>query len=617
MNYIFKIKTIIFLFTAVANLVGLEASAQSEKIEPPLFETVVKETKFNSSSRIVIDKEEIDQSKATTVTALLASQANISIAESNFTPTSIYLRGGDSSHILILVDGVPFYDASSIQRTINLNSLDLKSVERIEVIKGSQSVIYGGQALTGVIKIDTIPKKLTTSAQALVQGGTQHQGLAAAGGTKAFDHGDSAIIVRGSYSSKDDESPVLGSGQTYPSHVGSAELAYIYRGAVLDSLLKAQTSFDKTLIATTAYPAYSAADADNFETSTYQLNATGLFSLNVPMKPMLSVSAQDSARLFEQDFDSSGGSPTKQDYKGKLFVTRFELAPFEVDQVFHSKVGLNYIQEQMVYKNFDVLSTDQKKEFEAVFAKLDILPMKFLLLEAGGRLDYAEMKNETLTYQLGATIFDVVKLEHSTGFKQPSLFQLYSNYGNIDLKPERSISESISIEGNLTPDWFSSMTLFQNQFENLILIQGSPQKYENVAKSKTNGVELATGYRLTPAGMRFNLAMGYQEPRDVDNGQWLVRRPLRTASFKVHKDFERAGLGLELIHNGDRRDRTGAASYGTLSSYNVANLVGDIKLMDQMTWYARIQNIFNQQYQSSYGFYNEGLNVTSGFEYSF
>src|SRR5690349_21361478 len=114
------------------------------------YETVIEDVSFNSASKVILDEETIKKSKAPSVTSLLATQANISVSSSNLQPGSIFIRGGDSSHILILVDGIPTYDASTIQKTMNLNTIDVKQIRRIEIIKGAQSVLYGGQALTGV-----------------------------------------------------------------------------------------------------------------------------------------------------------------------------------------------------------------------------------------------------------------------------------------------------------------------------------------------------------------------------------------------------------------------------------------------------------------------------------
>ena len=576
------------------------------------FESNVIEQKFNSSSTIIIDQKEIQKSRAKDLTTLLAAQANISITQSNFQPNSIYLRGGDSSHVLILVDGVPFYDATTVQRTVNLNSLNLKSIQRIEVIKGSQSVLFGGQALSGVIKIDTIPTDIKPVGFLQTQVGTQQSTSVAAGIIEPVSE-HQGIIARGSYAKRENLSPVQDSQKVYPSRLGTGEVGYTYRDSEIVGFAKVQTSFDKTMIASTN-SSYQSMDADNFETSNYQLNGTAsVKALGFYGQPSLVVGSQRSARIYEQDAASGGGMPTKQDYAGQLQVARFEIAAVNTNP-FKVRVGLSATEEKLIYRDRDVQKSDDGTSFQGAFVKVDYNPFSFLRFEAGQRADFKKFKDQISTYQIGATIIDQIRIEYSTGFKQPSLFQLYSAYGNTSLQPEKSTSFSVSYEKNITADWSTSITGFDNHFSNLILIFGSPQHYENVAESQTKGVEAATGLRFPDQQFSVQLALGYQEPKDLSQNDWLVRRPLRTASLKLRKEYEKLGLGLAAVHNGDRRDKTGSTSYGTINSYTYVNATVDYQKNESLTFFARGQNILNNRYETSYTFYDEGANFSVGAE---
>ncbi len=588
------------------------------------FESVVVEQKFNSSSSIVIDHDEIQSSRAKNLTNLLATQANIVITESNFQPFSVYLRGGDSSHVLILVDGVPFYDSASVQRTINLNSLDLKSIQRIEVIKGSQSVLFGGQALSGVIKIDTIPKDLKQNGQILVQGGTQKTANISAGGFAVIAE-NQGVAVRASQSYRESLSPIIDSTQTYPSRQNTGELAYVFRNSDFESIIKAQTSFDQTSIATTNPATFLPLDTNGLDTSTYQLAVTGTFKAKtIPLQPTLLVGMQRSVRLYEQDAINGGGQATKQDYTGDLVTARFEILPVDTRLV-KVLLGASLNQEKLSYKDSGILKSDDRTDFAGEFVKIDFNPTSQVQLEAGGRADFKKSKNQiganplVSTYQLGVTLFQSLKAEYATGFKQPSLFQLYSNYGNPDLQPEQAISTSLSFEKNITPDLFFALTYFDNTFSNLIVIQGAPPnlQYKNVAQSKTVGVEATSSFRVPDQQLLLGAALGYQEPRDLDKDNWLVRRPLRTAALKLRKEIEKFSVGVELIHNGDRRDSAGSGKYATLNSVTYANATLDYAAAEHVSVFAHGQNLSNQRYESTYGFFDEGLSATLGVEASF
>lgn len=578
------------------------------------YETIVIEQNFNSSSKVVIDKKEIERSHAKDIPSLLANQANISISQSNVQPNSIFLRGGDSSHILILVDGVPYYDPTTVQRTINLSSLNLKSVQKIEVLKGSQSVLYGGQALAGVIKIETIPTELKTSGQVMAQAGTQSFKMGSASGTVVLAD-NVAIVARGSYSQQDSSSPILDSTKTYPTSLSTGELAYVDRSRPVEVLLKLQTSFDQTQISDSNPMTYQVIDVDDFNTTNYQLNETGVFSMpKSQFSPVFTISNQRSSRLFEfKDLTN----PTKQEYVGNLFNSRFEINPF-VNTYVKFRAGLGFTNESMNYDYMNLSKVNANQEYESIFLKTTISPISGLDLELGGRTDYKRMKNPVGTGHVGVIIAEKLKLEGSTGFKNPSLFQLYSSYGNPNLQSEKSESFSVSYENNYYNNQVStSATLFLTKFKNLIIPKGSPPKYENVAATETKGIEFMVGVRPTDTGFSVQLTLGYQEPRDLDLDNWLPKRPLRTGSVKVRQEFQKLGLGLELIHNGDRRDKSGSTAYTTLNPYTVVHLTSDYSFTSQLTAFLRLQNLTNQRYEASYSYYSDGFTGFAGLELGF
>lgn len=577
------------------------------------FEAVVTDKKFNSSSTIVIDEAEIKKSRAKDLTSLLATQANISVSSSTFQPTSIFLRGGDSSHVLILVDGIPFYDAGTVQRTVSLNSLNLKSVQKIEVIKGSQSVLFGGQALSGVIKITTIPKIVKSSGLINAQLGTQQSRLFSAAGIYALDENQS-FLLRANVSDRNNKSPVLNSVQIYPTRANSVEAAYVYKNENLESFVKALTSFDKTFIATSDFATFKAVDTDNFEFSTYQFSSVGSVKLLKDFyKPQVYLAFQRGARIFEQQ---DTVPVTNRDFLGDSLSGRIEISPLETEQA-KVVLGLSITQEKLVYNEANSLIADVDQVYQGIFLKSDFKLTPDLFLETGIRTDYVKWGKSVFTYQLGLTLLKDFKLEYSTGFKRPSLTQLYAFFANPELQPEKSTSASITYETNLTTDWFFSVTGFQNEFTNLIVAKGFPTKYENIAKSKTTGVEATTGLRFEPQQLVFNLSLGYQEPRDVDQADWLVRRPLRTASFKVRKEINQFSLGAEVVHNGDRRDRMGMTANGTVEGYTYVNATAEYKYSENLSVYARGQNITNYIYETSHGYYDEGQNYVLGAEYTF
>lgn len=576
---------------------------------------VLSDIGFKTSSQVLIGPKEIQKSHAKTLTALLASQANISIAQTSFSPPTVYLRGGDSSHVLILVDGVPFYDPSTIQKTININSIDVRTVEQIEVIKGSQSVTYGGQALTGVIKIHTLNKNNISSYKIASDAGNFGQLSAGAyAHVKLAEHW--GFKINASKSQKDALSPVLNSSKTYPTSLTTINTALTYQNDI-KAFIKLNSSLDNTDIATTAFPQYYAADTNNYHTSSTQLALiAAVEARKTILQPSFSISLLKNNRYYEQDAISGGGTPTNLDYDGNLAAGRLDLKLYS-DMQYTINGGLSYTSEQLVSRDQNIRQSDDSVDYQGAFTKVNYYASEDVSYEAGLRIDNDQIKNYYLTYQAGVTLYQNYKFEVATGFKNPSLFQLYSSFGDKNLKPETSTTWTFNAYKNFDNNLYGSLTLFQSQFENLVDARGSPSRYVNVAKSRTMGLELSLSAKEYWPTYDINMNLGYQDPKNLETDTQLLRRPKETASLKITKNLDSANLTAEAIFNGQRLDASSATTRDYLYAYVLLNLSGEYNLTKNLMLYSRLQNLANNRYETSYGFYDEGLNISAGFEYNF
>jgi iron complex outermembrane receptor protein/vitamin B12 transporter len=570
------------------------------------YETVVYGGSFNSTSKIVLEENEIRQSKATNLTTLLATQANISISNSNIQPGSIYLRGGDASHVLILVDGLPFYDASTVQRTINLNQIDIKTIRRIEILKGSQSVLYGGQALSGVIKIETFPKEMSSKYGVFAEGGERNY-KKAGGAVFVPTSVNQGLLARIEGAEKDNRSPVLDSSETYRGRLFTGDLGYLY-SSDYDAFFKVGQIADRNEISDTNPFTYKAIDAKDFvaETNIRSLTA-GLNLKKSSAKPKLLVGYQNSDRSFIQRPSAD------QKYGANLWNIRFESLPLDVEAA-QILLGASYVKEDFIYRDSGLELANAFNEQKGLFSK-GTLTLGPVNLEAGLRTEYYKKQDHIESYQLGLSAFDLVKFEYSTGFKAPSLFQLYSIYGNQDLKPEKAQTYSVSFENQLNKSQYVSLAFFETHFSDLITTQGSyPNlKYYNVSRAETRGVEFQYSHQLE-SGLRGDLSLGYQEPRDVEKSQWLLRRPLQSGSLRLTQNFQPYEIGYELMGNGERVDRFSNTEYGSLPAYFVSNTFASMQVNTQTSVYIRGNNIFNERFEESRGYFNEGAFWLAGVE---
>ncbi|MEQ1722231.1 MAG: TonB-dependent receptor plug domain-containing protein, partial [Pseudobdellovibrio sp.] len=527
---------LIFLYVLIVN------ASQAKELN-----LVLSDPSFKTSSQTLISNQEIKKSHAKTMTALLASQANISIAQTSFSPPSVYIRGGDSSHVLILVDGVPFYDPSTIQKTININSIDVRTVEQIEVIKGSQSVVYGGQALSGVIKIRTLNKKNENSAKIYADAGSFSQStLGSTASIKLSDLWGFKADV--SLNKKEALSPVLNSSKTYPSAQTNVGAAFTYQGD-FSGFIKLNSSTDNTDIATTAFPNYFAADTNNYHTTSTQLSlVSSLEARKLILQPALSISLLKNNRYYEQDAVSGSGSATNLDYDGDLQAARLDLKLFS-NMNLTINAGASLTAEQLISRDQNVQQSNDSVDYLGAYTKFNYYISENTVYEAGLRLDNDQNKNYYLTYQAGITLSQNYKLEVATGFKNPSLFQLFSSFGDKNLKPETSTTASLSAYKTFEKNISTSLTLFYSQFENLVDARGSPSKYTNIAKSRTYGFEASLTAKEFIPTYDLNTNFGYQDPKNLENDSWLLRRPKYTASLKITKNAETFNLSAEGIYN--------------------------------------------------------------------
>ncbi|MEN0057205.1 MAG: TonB-dependent receptor [Bdellovibrio sp.] len=587
----------------------------AQEQQPPVFETVVEDVMFNSSDRVIIDERTIKDSRAPNITTLLSTQANITVTTSPFQPNSIYIRGGDAGHVLILVDGVPFYDASNAQRTFNLNSLDIKSVRRIEVLKGSQTVLYGGQALSGVIKIDTIPQEVGSKTGLQGQIGTQDmRDITAVHSQLATDN--QGLVMRGHGAWKESKSPILDSSNTYSQNNWSGEATYLWKGPA-EGYIKGSYIQERNY-SPAPLNSYQVADSNDFQQYSRQLGfSSALQFRDAFLEPHFTLGIQNSLRQFDQPVSSSNPMLTDEDYDSNLRTVRAHITPYK-DQNVSTLLGASYTYEDIHYKSSNVEIANALSEQYGVFGKMSFNIYPHILLSLGGRWETWKEDKHAGTAQIGLALFRDTKLEWSNGYKIPSLFQLYSSYGNPDLKEERASQYTLTQEFQISPRQQLSLSLFYTEFSDLIVVQGSypSLQYQNVQKAESRGVEVLYSLRPTANSSLF-FTYGYQEPRDLDKAQWLIRRALVSGSVKYLHTYSAHTGSIEVVGKGEILDRTGSTSYRTLPGYAVANLAYSYDWGQGLSLYTRLNNVLDHRYQESYSWYNEGFSGVAGAEYWF
>ncbi len=573
------------------------------------YRTIIYGKSFGSTSKVILNQEEIRNSKAPNVSTLLATLANVSVVSTSFQPGALYMRGGDSSHLLILVDGLPFYDPSTLNKTVNLNQIDIKSIRRIEISKGAQTVLYGGQALVGVIKIETFPKDIRNQNQAVVEGGERDYRKMSL--TSVRDLNDNrAVVGRLQWSEKNNRSPVLQSDAKYPSETWSGDLGYMKSGHH-DYYFKASVLSDEADVSSSRYTDFRAVDATDFNTSSKVHSVlAGWREKELSFKPQILFGFQRSDKRYQYMANPlSAGGPEDDKFGSDLLNIRMEAIPLDQESA-QVVAGVSYSKESLVQRDLsDTETANEFAEAKGVFVKADFDFNSDLSGEIGLRQDEILKEKQVQSFQTGFVYRKNLKVEYATGYKTPSLSQLFGYGANPDLQPERSRTLTVDYSHSLSESQKISVTLFQSLFDNLIVYQTQPPPQPgqnvNIAKADTKGLELQ--YEVSfPSQTAMRLNLGYQEPWDVQNARWLTRRPLQTGSVSLNQIWEKNRFHYEVLWNGERLDRFSLSSYGNLEAYVISNAAWTYEHSSSLSLYVRGNNIGNHRYEESRGYFNEG-----------
>ncbi len=602
----------LILGLAAALLLATTLHAETTILDPIVVTATRTETPLSQlgSSVTVVTAEEIEEKQLTQVLDVLRSVPGVNIVQSGprGTATSAYLRGTDTRHTLVLIDGIEFRDTSSIGGGSNLANISTENIERIEVVKGAQSVIYGSDAIGGVINIITKKGSRNRSTSASLEGGSYNTreasaaisapGISAAVSTTTTD-GFSSYNEKDGFSEKDGykkTSFMLNSG-----HSLSESLAYNLSFHLTDS----ESEFDS--YDWTFTPADTDAKTDSLETA-----AKGelIFSL-----------LQDVWTLKLGSSISSANHKTSGTYDN-----------YEYDGDIKKAEVLNTIRAgelQTLLLGFEIEKEDYQSSYgdsgdtlnRAVYIQ-DQLKISDFAISVGARLDNHQEFGNEVTWRIAPSYVVPYCGAHlhasvGTGFKAPSLFQLYYPYGgNADLDPETSLSYDIGFDQKLLSNSIVlSATWFHNDIEDYINWYGDwlTGGYENIEELTTEGVETSIGWYPLEL-ISFKLGYTYTDS-ETDDGSRKARIPLHKGSFDISiYPLDNLQLTTSILYTGERED--GAANE-TLDAYTLVNLSGSYQVCDYAKLFARIDNLFDEDYEEVAGYGTAGLSAYAGLKVTF
>ncbi|MEO7120175.1 MAG: TonB-dependent receptor [Ginsengibacter sp.] len=623
------------IFIAAAVMFSSYVQAQKDTAKT-LDEIIVTANKFPQKQSetgkviIVIDKATLEKSEGKTVAQILNEQAGLVVNGSlnNLgTNQTVYMRGAGSGRTLITIDGVPVNDPSLIDNSFDLNLISVDNIERIEICKGAQSTLYGSDAIAGVINIITVDPNITkpVNVKATLAGGSydtyrynlqlfgklanklayniRYTHLNSGGFSSAYDSTGKMNFDKDGYHND----ALTGNVAWDVSHQftlkGFAQYSYYKTGLDASAFTDAKdyNSTNKNLMFGTGF--------------IYKISGTtitGNYYYNTSKRNLL----EDS--VFGQYYYND-------QYNGKSHYAEL-LANSKLGKGFTWLNGADYhyssMNELSNYGKFDDTSVNQKSIFSSLFYS----GKSGFNAELGGRFNHHSRYGNNFTYTISPSfVFNnkwKIYTSVSSGFKAPSLYQLYSAYGDPNLKAEKSTS----YEGGFQFDNAvanSRVTYFYRKISGGLDYDYVKNVYFNFDKEEDQGIEWENKIRISKT---FSVSANYTLLKAKEETQsrtayafdpttyaysfnpdttyhYSLRKPTSTINVALNiQPTKNWVLNISAHYESKRYDAVYATSDVSLKSFAIFNAYTEYNLDKKIKLFIDAKNITNKKFFTIYGY---------------
>ncbi|MCX7192362.1 MAG: TonB-dependent receptor [Proteobacteria bacterium] len=604
---------IAFPFVASAEIASLDEIVVTATRMPQALNKSIADTS-------VLNEQDIKKSGAPDVSTLLRSVPGVEIAQNGGlgTISAIYMRGTNSNQVLVLLDGVRINSATL--GSTALEHIMLDSIERIEVVRGNVSSLYGSEAIGGVIQLFS---KQGHGAPAFnVSAGAGNQGAQhmAAGFSGAMN--DTSFSVNAGRIKTDGIStmnPLLLTGAN-PDKNG-------YDNTTVNAQIKQFINSDHALTASVfSTRGNSSYDISGLPTAINNIIAN-IDKFSLASDDQINEIWHSQLRLSQGTDDSQtfgtypGRFQTRSNqiaWQNNLKIAPGQQLSFSVENLGQAVTSSTLFSQTS--RNVNSLLGGYVGEYGVQQVQLNLRQDRYS--------DFGTANTALLGYGVSFADNWRATASISNAFKAPTFDDMYwpfADYGfgytyagNPNLKPERSVNKEAGLHYAANGQRVDAV-YFDNRIGDLIVGNGLPAlTYINISQAKINGQELSYAGDFGDTHLRASAT--FQNPCDATTGQILARRARAFGRFGVNQDIGAVNLGAEVRYSGVRQDayyniNTFANTAVTLPGYQLMSLTARYQIDKSLSLSARAGNLFNRSYSEVYGYNTPGRTLFVGLNY--
>ncbi len=601
-----------------------------------------------SSSVTVLDQQAIQAAQPLALIDVLERTPGIAVnrAGGYGETTGLSIRGADKDETVVVIDGMRVSDPTAPAGGFDFAQLFADDIARVEILRGPQSILWGSDAIGGIVNVTTVAPTKPLEEDFSVEAGS-HRTVDAHAGIG----GTSSLVdwrISGSAFTTDGIPTLVGGTQDngYTRKAASATTTFH---------LASNVSLDLRGYWDAGRNSYSDVDFNtgNIYAGNYGLTKqwTVYAGLNVAL---LDDRWKNRLAVLQDKTDNESYTPIDSpalQFVGHGRVRRYEYqGSLEVSQQIQLVFGAERKEERMETGSpFDVVN-DVPTPYDlalhtantnSVYGQARVEPTKGLTLNGGVRYDHHSVYGGHTIFSAGGDYTPdggatLIRANYDEGFKAPSLYQLYSDYGNTTLRPETAKGWEVGLERHLGKVLSASATWFERNTTNLIEFNDCPASasaiepvpppayaacynnfgqgyYANVDKAKAKGLELAAFLRIGRLFANGNYSFVSSQDRTpgaATYGQQLPNRPRHLANATIGYDWKGGLTTSVALRTASSSNDTDFNVYPsipvTLGAYALVDLRAEWKLAPELTVFGRVENVGDKVYQTVYGYNNLG-----------